>query len=365
MNNEYVRISGANPFNTQGKLILHWDKLHQYLTNGDTDCPIFMEVGLTNKCNMACYWCITENGRDNLNGQHLDISSLKNFLNDFSSMGGKAITFAGQGEPTFYPNFEEAVLYAKKLNLQLGLMTNGVYKKRYNKLIGENFDWLRISLDTLDVEKYKLWKQVDGVKIIINNVQELIKYSASIGINCNVGPNITLEHVIKLVDWVNATSGISYLQFRPILPRYYKESENDYKNTRISEINEEIWKYLDDEVKNNSKINLSDDKRFDLKNGTAFSFRSCEGHYFEPILAATGEVKVCTYHPTDERLTFGNINDTTFRDIWHSDKRKKAIEFTRSMDYKNKCQMCCKLSEPNKLIDYLKHPEEIKDLNFL
>ena len=54
MSNEYVRFSGANPFGTQAKLVLHFEKLHQYLSTGDTDCPIFMEVGLTNKCNMAC-----------------------------------------------------------------------------------------------------------------------------------------------------------------------------------------------------------------------------------------------------------------------------------------------------------------------
>jgi len=369
MNDNYTRFSGKNPFATNAKLLLHHTKLNQYLTKDDTDSPIFMEVGLTNKCNMACFWCITENGRDNQHGEHLEIDVLKRFLKSFSDMGGKAITYAGQGEPTYYPHFEEAVLYAKSLGLQLGMMTNGVYKKRYNKLIAENFEWIRISLDTLDEKKYKQWKGVDGVKIIKRNLEDFKQYEnrkVRVGINCNVGPNITLQHAKDLVDWVNNSDEISYLQFRPILPRYYKDAETSYKKTGTAEINLEVWKYLDAlDSKQREKINLSDDKRYDLKSGTAFSFRSCEGHFFEPILDATGEVKVCTYHPLDKNLSFGNIYESTLEQIWGSEQRREAIRYVRSLDYKNRCQMCCKLSEPNKMLDFLKHPEECTDLNFL
>lgn len=366
--NSYLKLSAhKNPFATQAKLLLHQTKLHQYLTAGDTDCPIFMEVGLTNKCNMACYWCITENGRDNKYGEALDINVLKKFLLDFSSMGGRAITYAGQGEPTYYPYFHEAVKYAKECGFQLGMMTNGVYKKIYNPIIGESFQWIRISLDTLDAKKYKEWKMVDGVKVILNNVESLKDYPVKIGVNCNVGPNITLDHAKELVEWVNSNEHLRYLQFRPILPRYYKELETSYKECNsIAELNEDVWNYLDSlSSDERRKINLSNDKRFDMKYGTAYSFRSCEGHFFEPILDATGEVKVCTYHPDNKNLSFGNIYESSFREIWTSEQRQEAIRYVRNLDYKNRCQMCCKLAEPNKLLDYLKHPEEIEDINFL
>ena len=140
LSNHYTSFSGRNPFASQAKMLLHSDKLHQYLSEGDTDCPVFMEVGLTDKCNMACFWCITELGRDNRLGESINIDSLKRYLKDFAEMGGKAVTFAGQGEPTYYPHFEEAVMAAKDAGLQLGMMTNGVFKKRYCSLIGESFE---------------------------------------------------------------------------------------------------------------------------------------------------------------------------------------------------------------------------------
>ena len=114
-----------------------------------------------------------------------------------------------------------------------------------------------------------------------------------------------------------------------------------------------------------SFVNLSNDKRDDMANGTAFDFRSCEGHFFEPILTASGEVKVCTYHPENDDLGFGNVYENSFVEIWGSEKRKRAIEHVRKINYKKECQVCCKLSEPNKLIDFLTQPEKMVDLNFI
>ena len=280
-------------------------------------------------------------------------------------MGGKAITFAGQGEPTFYKYFVDAVNIAKECNLKIGLMTNGVYRKSLNEVIGNNFEWIRISLDTIDSESYKKWKNVDGVSVIMKNIEILKQYKVKVGINCNVGDNITVDHAKEMINWATENNGVDYLQFRPILPRYYKKEETDYKINKKSEINSKVWDYIDTKTKNNSKINLSDDKRLELLNGTAYNFRSCEGHFFEPILAATGEIKVCTYHPNDPKLTFGNIYNSSFKEIWGSQQRKSAIDYVRKLNYPKKCQMCCKLSEPNKLIDFLKHPEEMVDLDFL
>lgn len=353
-NNHYVRFSGMNPFGSQAKLILHYDRLSDYLESGDTK-PIFMEVGLTNKCNMSCIWCITENGRDNKNGEEINLDVLKKYLFEFKAFGGKAITFCGQGEPTYYPYFKEATLYAREIGLELGLMTNGIYPLSLNEIIGNNFKWVRFSLDTLDETKYKSWKGVNGVKTVKRNSLDLGKYPIKVGINCNVGMEYTVEEAKNLMKWCIENDEITYLQFRPILPRYYKNES--------PELNAEVWDYL--HKNNNEKINLSDDKMYDILSENSFSFRSCEGHFFEPIIDASGNVKVCTYHPDKKELSFGNVYESSFQEIWSSEKRKNAIDFVRKMNYKNECQVCCKCAELNKLIDFIKHPEESQDINFL
>ena len=359
MDNNYLQLTGNNPFGSQAKMLLHWDRLNEYMQTGDTSCPIFMEVGLTNRCNESCVWCITENGRDNIHGESLELETLKKFQKEFKELGGKAITYAGQGEPTFYKHFEEATIHAKEMGLELGMMTNGVFKSRYIDLIGKSFQWMRISLDTLDEEKYTNYKGVNGPPVIKKHIQALKDYPIKVGVNVNVGSEYTVQEAKDIVEWIFEDDAVDYLQFRPILPRYYKPDEKDNL-----EVNDEVWSYLDS-LGDHPKLNLSNDKRMDLENQTAFNFRSCEGHFFDPILDATGEVKICTYHPGKLKFSFGNIYEKSFEEIWKGEQRQKAIKFVRGVKYNKVCQVCCKCSEVNKLVDFLTQPEKMVDLNFI
>ena len=72
------------------------------------------------------------------------------------------------------------------------------------------------------------------------------------------------------------------------------------------------------------------------------------------------------YHPNDTRFTFGNIYKDDFNVIWKSDKRQEVIQFLRNeINYCDECQVCCKLYELNKLIEFINHPSVTLDINFL
>lgn len=349
----YTQFKASNPFASQAKMLVHLDRLHQYMTTGDT-FPVFMEVNPTNKCNLKCDWCICAHSR---NPESLRIDALVSFLYDFANLGGKAVTFSGGGEPTCYPELPEAVRAAKDAGLDLGLMTDGVFNPSLRPVIGNNFTWARFSVDMLNEERYKAGKGKNAVPVVVANVESLHKnYPVKVGVNCNVSQYVTVEDAKELVTWVGAGNA-DYLQFRPVLPRWFVPDEKP-------ELNIPVWEYLDS-VKDLPFVNLSGDKRADVETKTAFPFRSCEGHFFEPILDATGEIKVCMYFPGDSRFAFGNIHETPLADIWASDQRQRAIVFVRQLNYGKNCQVCCKLTEPNKLLDFLLHPEEVPDRNFL
>jgi len=352
--NRYLEFSNNNPFGTQAKMLYHVDRINEYIQTGDT-FPIFMEVNLTDICNLKCEWCISNNrlDKDDPNGS-LNFEKLKTFIKDFSDNGGKALTWSGGGEPTLYKYFKEITEYALSCGLELGLMTHGGFNTNLVSLIGNSFKWIRMSLDTLDGKKYKQWKGLDLTNRIRENIDLLNSYKTKVGINVNVNYDMPVSDIKDVIDY--CYSKVSYIQFRPILPRYFR-------NETIK-INNDVWEFLK-KYKNDSKINLSFDKFYDLKNDQAFPFKSCEGHFFSPILDANGDIKICMYHPNRKEFSFGNINDNTFLDIWNSDKRKNVIEFVRSLDYSKNCQMCCKLCELNKFVDFIKHPNEDIDINFL
>jgi GTP 3',8-cyclase len=347
-NNNYPIFSGNNPFASQAKMLCHIDRLYEYIVNGDTK-PIFMEVNLTDFCNLKCSWCITNNRSGN---KSLEINVLKKFIKEFKEFGGKAITFSGGGEPTTYNNFVEITEFTKSVGLDIGLMTNGFFNSAKIDCIGKNFNWIRISLDTANKKLYKSLKGIDAVDIIIENVKKFKNYPVKVGINCNVVKEYSIEDIKEFIDVMLPIS--DYLQFRPVLPRFFMEEK--------IELNEKVWDFL---IKNDcEKINISNDKLSDIFLNKNFPFKYCEGHFFSPILQANGDVAVCMYHPNEDEFVFGNIYKNSFEEIWKSEKRSKVISFVKTIEYKNKCQLCCKLNEINKLIDFIKYVK-VEDSNFL
>ena len=354
MKSEYPRFRGDNPFASQAKMLLHMDRVQEWLMTGDS-WPIFMEVNLTSACNLKCSWCISENFRSH---DTLPAPLAAGFFRDFASIGGKALTFSGGGEPTLHPDFESlAKVAGLEMGLDLGLMTNGCYREDYAATITECFDWVRFSLDTVDRKKYAAWKGADWVDHVLENIHALhssrIGKKPRIGVNCNVGPEHTRKDVVELI-W--AVEGFcDYIQFRPVLPRYFKGE--------LPEINEKVWKTLRE--LRHPLVNLSDDKLLDMQTLNLFPFRKCLGHIFSPILNANGDVCVCMYHPDDKRFVFGNIKEQRLHEIWASERRRRVMRDVARMDYASQCQVCCKLTELNKFLDFVSHPEEMRDLNFL
>ena len=348
--NQYIELNSDNPFSTQSKMLYHVDRVNQYLFYEDT-WPVFMEINLTDNCNLDCEWCISGNRLSDT----IDTDKLISFFNQFSNKNGKAITLGGGGEPTLHPDFKKIANGAIDNSLELGLMTNGFFKKEYRNFIGENFKWVRISLDSVNSKKYKEWKGVDAVKIVLDNIESLHDKKVKVGVNCNVNNEMTVEDTHEFISTVMPMC--NYIQFRPVLHRYYI-NENP-------KLNYDVWFYLYENFYSHPKINFSYDKFKDILGGMWFPFDKCEGHFFSPILNSNGDLMACMYHFGDERFVFGNIYKDNFSFIWKSDRRREVINFVRNLDYKNECQVCCKLYEINKLIHYIKNPDDKMDINFL
>jgi radical SAM protein with 4Fe4S-binding SPASM domain len=318
------------------------------------DCrPIFCEVNLTNKCNLRCKWCISENfKRDN---QQIQSGAFLQFVKEFAQYGGKAITLSGGGEPTQHKDFVSIVRRSAKY-VELGLMTNGAYNNGFTDDIAENFKWVRISLDTLDPYHYKIWKGVNKLPAVIKNIKDLIiADKTKVGINCNIHPDFTIREVDDLVKFLDENK-LHYLQFRPIIPRYYKKEKFEY--------NCKVWEYIF--ALNHKHITISGDKFVDLTTDNLFPFQGCWGHLLNFVVDCNGDVCVCMYRPNDDRFVFGNISLSSFSDIWNSQQRKDVIRFvTQQLDIPNECQACCKLCELNKAFTFINKSHDTMDINFL
>lgn len=350
-----IQFKGNSPFATQAKILFHMDRVNDWKIQGCySSRPLAVEINLTDYCNLDCQWCISSNY---IKKTSQDKEKLFDFLSDFKALGGKSITLSGGGEPTTYPFFTEIVEKAVSLKLNIGLMTNGVFSPKLLKVIGENLTWVRVSLDTVNKEKYKQWKGLDCVDIVLDHIERLSEYPVKLGVNCNVSAGMDVNDI---VDFIAATKelDVDYIQFRPILPRYYMEE--------TIEINQPVWDFLQEKYLHDPIMAFSFDKLADLSNGSSkFPYKSCEGHFFSFVLDSNGDVNVCMYHTENDKFIMGNINTSSFVDIWLGAKRRLVADNCRNLDFESECQVCCKLHELNKFLEFYMNPDKSMDINFL
>lgn len=121
-----------------------------------------IELQLTDKCNLNCFHChFREQG---------DVFFYEEWLKIIADeVKPKAISLAGGGEPTLYPNFAETIEFLKsgKSNPDIGLITNGVFIPKGNWV--KNISWLRVSLYSVINDNYA-GKNSNVQQIVLNNI---------------------------------------------------------------------------------------------------------------------------------------------------------------------------------------------------
>lgn len=115
--------------------------------NRDLKQAGMIELQLTDKCNLNCFHCHFRNQGD----VFFNSAWIDTVLNDISP---KAISLAGGGEPTLYPDFDETINRLKngRSDLQIGLITNGVFIPHGNW--PSLLSWLRVSLYSTNGGQY-------------------------------------------------------------------------------------------------------------------------------------------------------------------------------------------------------------------
>lgn len=341
-----------NPYDLKLKMVCrdNIERLETYLTAGRS-FPLSMEILPTNKCNLNCLWCIDRHFH---NTDEIALAPLLGFIEDFAEMGGKSITWSGGGEPGIYPYIKKAIRHASRHGLDQGMMTNGNFPTGLVPIIGQNLEWVRISLDTANSSTYKRIKGVNALPRVRNNIKDLSKHPIKVNVNVNLSKQN--ERDLFMTAQEAKKWGADVFQLRPVLPCPAEKSI--YIPCDLKEIVGSL-KTLED---SNFFVSVSYDKFNELMKPR--SYDSCRYHNFIFILNANGDVCVCAYRLYEDDFTFGNIYEHSLPQIWNSEKWQEVIENTNNMDF-SKCQACCKGHELNKYLHALTITNGLKDRRFL
>lgn len=154
MSNKHKELT--EQYSTWGdKLLQHTDVLYSIQKRKQFK-PITIQLAPCEVCDSDCPFCSVA-GRPLKSFMRFE--EIKQVLIDFRILGAKSIEITGGGNPMLYRDrisketINDIILLAKKLDYDIGLITNSHDLKRLSEEACEALNWVRISLIKLDEGK--------------------------------------------------------------------------------------------------------------------------------------------------------------------------------------------------------------------
>ncbi len=352
-----------NPFDSN-KIFQHFDRLAIWQSGG-LPAPVTVELDLTNACNHACPGC-TFSYLVNIDKSSLPFDLAKRVVTELSTMGVKAITFSGGGEPLVYgaDRVRELIQMVYRYGMDSALITNGSLLMPDEDY--EVCEWVRISLDAYDVDTFQRFhgrseREFNRVVERVTDFAAEGKRRKELGLRWpTVGVGFltdadTLERgdIWRMSRFCATIPGIDYLQFRPLVANmvadpslnggYERFSKVDAKNIELAcqnasgEFGRDDFKVLSSAGKYSALARLNFGREYD----------HCLAHFLEATISANGKVYICCHGQNIDRFCLGDLHEQSFSEIWHGSQAKRVYE---SINPAKDCPPACRLHIQNSIL---------------
>ncbi|MGB0683472.1 MAG: radical SAM/SPASM domain-containing protein [Magnetovibrionaceae bacterium] len=355
------RIDAAfERFQDPRKIFHHVDRLYELRTTGDTR-PVHLGLGLTNYCNHKCPWCYInwhQSGRASERSGAGDRTRrainaedrILEAVGEAVEMGLKAVTIAGDGEPTLHPRFPEILDRLKAMGLDIGIFSNfGTANDACLDAMARNCFFVRGSIDAASKEVHAYTHGAEDFDAVIANLRRLVDLRGE-----NKRPIIGVQYVMNHKNiWevpraaeFYKSLGVDYLTLKPA----YKNELNPAHPENEVDVAEAIR--LMTAAKSQETSSFKVYAKFpQLKevvghktNGGRY-YKKCQATPLSPYLDEDGNVEMCG-NLKGRGTTMGNVFESSFQEIWASARRKECLA---SIDL-NTCPSGCKLDPLNKVL---------------
>ena len=157
--------------------------------------PPFIEIELTNRCNLACIQCLRSLGLKPYQLGDITFENYKKVLAQFPHLMNLSLN--GFGEPFMHAQFYEIVAYTRKERpiCKIGIYTNGMLIDQDSayKLMNCGLTELNISIDAALPDTYRRVRRGGKLDILHDNIRRLMKAKRETGARF---PMIGLNYVL-------------------------------------------------------------------------------------------------------------------------------------------------------------------------
>jgi len=284
---------------------------------------------------------------------------MQEIIGDMEEMGVKAVTFSGGGEPLCYHSIIPTLQRIKESGIDYSLITNG------QELFGEKADllcdakWVRISMDAANAETYQKIRQVGTYDKVIHNLSDFAAKKSS---HCTLGINFVVmqDNFGDIYDFCRKMQGIGVnnIKFSPLM---VKEDIPEYHQAIQKEVEDQLKAAKKELVKTDFEIIDKYSNDMLLDENFEKQYHICYMKELFTVIAADQKVYFCHQKAYRPEGVIGDIQNTSFKELWFSDKTTKIFQ---SLDAKRDCGFRCAFEERNILLNQLLELDE-NHINFI
>ncbi|MBF0100108.1 MAG: radical SAM protein [Desulfobacterales bacterium] len=334
------------------KLAWHKDRVDAWL-QGDRIAPVTIDCALTRRCTYRCVYCYGQLQENDEKRMTQDV--IFRFLDDAAEMGVKAISFVSDGESTCNPHVYDAILRGKSNGLDMALGTNGYLLKaeRLEEILSA-LTYLRFNISAATPERYA---EIMGVKKeCYYRVLDIIRRCVDIKKNKQFDVTLGLQMVLmpEFADQIMPLAmlgkklGVDYLVIKHC---------SDNEERRLGVVYDKYFELVDlfkqAEAVSTETYQVSV-KWSKLLSGGKRDYSRCYGPPFIIQLSGSGLVAPCgmLFNDKYKKYHIGNIADTSFKELWKSQRYWDVINLIASSQFNAKT-MCGSLCLQHKVNEVL------------
>lgn len=318
-----------------------------------------IQIDVNGLCNAGCWFCpVSYEGNPKSAIRDMELSELENVfiqlregMGDFVDPDIQTIYSANYNEILLYKNFEEMLKLYRKYNFKTYILTNGVaLTKQKVDIILEYPDVVNGMLLNIPASEPKRWseyvkmneklfnKVVSNVTYAVSTLSELSKKGSLVlmvnGVNeksllKNGGWLDLLENAPKIdLDNENGTLANDIKEFSKMFPglRIY---ESYHLYDRAGHLAD--FKIIDQAPSIEKYLKSKGSKVIGCNGGIDVRSRTNEWIHINP----NGDLFICCAD-FDFNTIYGNINNTSLKDIWNSKERQEMV----LESYSTMCRKC-------------------------
>jgi len=340
------------------KLLYHPARVAEWQAKGDC-FPIYVEVGLTNRCNHRCVFCALdwlERG-----GVDIDSQVLLKALADMAACGVKSMMFAGEGESLLHRDAPLFIRTAHEHGIKVAVTTNGVpLTPEKAEACLPFLSWIRFSVNAGAAEQYAAIHktQAGDFERVLANIRFAAEYKRAHGLKVDIGVQTLLlpeamGGVQELARRVKA-AGADNLQVKPY-------SQHPSSSNRF-ELDYQKYLHLEPDL----KALESDSFTVFFRRGTmqriadGADYALCHGLPFFALINAHGQIIPCNLFYNNPEFIYGDLREKSFAEIWTGEQRQKVLAAMHQRDIKE-CRLGCRLDAINRYLHRVASPEERDD----